>query len=511
MLAKGFKTPSRTGLRIATASAGLLLLAACSISEAVHVRKGISPHYADDNVRFRTTYYFRSVDFCEPTETEDEANYTFGGRLPASAEQVFIRKKKISRVLKDTLYRFTMTGKASPLTKVRFESGTLKSWQIDPFGASVAFDKDNNRFYWKSQDSTQADARISEIVEDVRRLAALGNEMRANDNEPAAVAIDNLITTRLAALQAVQAGEAPLILVQAVAARLRGTSSAAVTSVEKIAIDLKVTETKPPAPAADDTSPTAQQAEVLKSIALQLDAVGKEIVWLVAVEKKAKENTAAAAKALEDEIAKQPKPAAPPASPTPPAAAASQPGEPPAPVAAPTTAVKAETLGTPETPEIKKLKDAKTEADKALQQVTAALTRARSAEASLKLYKTQLENGRLAQASPQETGECAPGARFGRGFQLIGPEGVQTFNQEDRLIMAMSSSATPILSALSELSGRVLRQEAGRSDRLLPLVQEQVRISKAEQALPLIESKPAGELKAAVEAVMNKLMSGDGQ
>jgi hypothetical protein len=517
MLAEGFTTPSRAGLRIAAASAGLLLLTACSISEAVHVRKGISPQYADDNVRFRTTYYFRSVDFCEPAEEADEANYTFGGRLPPSDEQVFIRKSRISRVLKDTLYRFTMTGKASPLSKVRFESGTLKNWQIDPFGASVAFDEDNNRFYWKSQASTQSDARISEIVEDVRRLSALGREMRDNENEPAAVAIDNLITTRLAALQTLHPGEAPLTLVQAVAARLRGTSSDAVKGVEELAGKLEVTETPPASPKAEETSPTAQQAAILASLTSQLTSVGKEIAWLEIVENKAKDKLAAAAKALEDEKAKQPNTTTPPAETPPPAPAATtntggqQPAEPPAPAAAPTTVVTSQPLDGAGNETLSKLEEARKNAEDNLRKVKDALDRARSAEAGLKLYKAQLENGQLAQATPQETGDCAPGARFGRGFQLIGPEGVQTFNQDDRLIMAMSSSATPILSALSELSGRMLRQEAGRSDRLLPLVQEQVRISRAENSLTLVESKPTGELKAAIEEVIRQLKAGDGQ
>ena len=42
----------------------------------------------------------------------------------------------------DSLYRFRMTGKASTIGKtIKFESGTLKSYQIDPYGASVIYDR----------------------------------------------------------------------------------------------------------------------------------------------------------------------------------------------------------------------------------------------------------------------------------------------------------------------------------------------------------------------------------
>ena len=49
--------------------ATLLLLPAlatgCSVSRSMRVRSGEDPVYRDDDVRFRTTYYFRVFDACE--------------------------------------------------------------------------------------------------------------------------------------------------------------------------------------------------------------------------------------------------------------------------------------------------------------------------------------------------------------------------------------------------------------------------------------------------------------
>ncbi|WP_139063205.1 hypothetical protein [Vibrio nigripulchritudo] len=49
-------------------------------------------------------------------------------------------------MLSDTLYRFTLTGKASAWSNVKFEAGTLLASQIDPFSSTVTFNKNTNKF-----------------------------------------------------------------------------------------------------------------------------------------------------------------------------------------------------------------------------------------------------------------------------------------------------------------------------------------------------------------------------
>ena len=116
-----------------------LLLSACTVPEHMEVRSGTDPRNQDDDVRFRTTYYFRVFDVCPAAKDGSQADR----RVPDT----------------DSLYRFRMTGKASALfVKVHFESGTLKSYEIDPFGAAVVFNPSTGRYQYKSQRQLEEEA-----------------------------------------------------------------------------------------------------------------------------------------------------------------------------------------------------------------------------------------------------------------------------------------------------------------------------------------------------------------
>lgn len=130
-----------------------LLLSACGIPESMDVRAGIDPRNRDDNVRFRTTYYFRVFDLCM---NADGTTVNKGPQL-------------------DSLYRFRMTGKASSLfSKVRFEAGTLHKSEIDPFGAAIEYDDQLGRFKFTSQQATEEKVnREANYAELDRRLKIL--------------------------------------------------------------------------------------------------------------------------------------------------------------------------------------------------------------------------------------------------------------------------------------------------------------------------------------------------
>lgn len=70
-----------------------------------------------------------------------------------------------------------------------------------------------------------------------------------------------------------------------------------------------------------------------------------------------------------------------------------------------------------------------------------------------------------------------------RGFQILGPEGWRTFKQDERLLLALSTSGKPLISTMQELSGRVLDNQPIEAELLLPLVQEDLRISLAGREL----------------------------
>ena len=130
-----------------------LLVGGCSVPESMGVRSGADPRHQDDNVRFRTTYYFRVFDVCR--DATGRAGSSGAPRL-------------------DSLYRFRMTGKASAFfSKVRFESGILHKTEIDPFGATVVLDEKLGRPRFVSRGETDKAARRNERYEEIERLTKL--------------------------------------------------------------------------------------------------------------------------------------------------------------------------------------------------------------------------------------------------------------------------------------------------------------------------------------------------
>ena len=80
---------------------------------------------------------------------------------------------------------------------------------------------------------------------------------------------------------------------------------------------------------------------------------------------------------------------------------------------------------------------------------------------------------------------CSIGEHRRRGFQIMGPEGMRPFDQDQRLILAMHTSAEPLIETLSEYSARILQPPVNSSEQLLPLVREANRTMEARRALDL--------------------------
>lgn len=117
------------------------IMTGCYVPEAYQVVNSINPEYEDQDVRFRTTYYLRVFDLCR---VDEDGKY---GKYDRSTAQFVHRTAGRYRILKDSLYRFRMTGQSQAFhNDVHFESGTLRDYQIDPFGRSVEFDEKLKRF-----------------------------------------------------------------------------------------------------------------------------------------------------------------------------------------------------------------------------------------------------------------------------------------------------------------------------------------------------------------------------
>ena len=93
-----------------------------------------------------------------------------------------------------------------------------------------------------------------------------------------------------------------------------------------------------------------------------------------------------------------------------------------------------------------------------------------------------------------------------RGFQILGPEGWRTFNPDERLIMAMSSSGEPLISVMKEVATRMLEKEVSPSERLLPLVEERLTVSQIERSIDAKGAKiEETDSSAIVQGVLDSL------
>ena len=397
----------RRNMRGGAVVAAAVWLAACTVPEHMEVHKGTDPQNADENVRFRTTYYFRVFDYCASPGQEN-------------ADRPF------RQIGVDSLFRFRMTGKANALaTKVKFESGTLKSWQIDPFGATVIYDKEMGQFRYQSQEESQAMARrklAKDAIADLMKIRTGLSDKSGVVQPDYDTKIKTGVGTALDEL-AKSLPTTPGIVsdASAIGRKAKGfiefmnkPSDGGTISLHDETFTLKNT------PAADKPEEIAIGADLPTTLAN-----------IVAALKKSK--YARIGRVTYDSNGKN---------------------------------LLIVTYGT-EGPQGNEF------------------TLAASAASNAKVSGKTLEG-------VEKSGPCPKNFEVRRGFQLLGPQGVSTFNQDDRLIMAMATSAQPLIGTLNEISSRVLEQAPAASATLLPLVEERLRISEAQRLLQAKDTKTFG-------------------
>ncbi len=160
-----------------------LTICACStfgdVPTALRVEEGAEPEFQDEQVRFRTTYYFRIVDSCRVedglvTEMGEDGATKENDSYLAHLGLFQGRNRGLLRIVNDSFYRFRMTGKASALfAKIHFESGILRAEQIDPFGSSVKFNQNEGVFQVESASTFRERARREEIRKEIISLKNL--------------------------------------------------------------------------------------------------------------------------------------------------------------------------------------------------------------------------------------------------------------------------------------------------------------------------------------------------
>lgn len=85
---------------------------------------------------------------------------------------------------------------------------------------------------------------------------------------------------------------------------------------------------------------------------------------------------------------------------------------------------------------------------------------------------------------------CPKGYQARKGFQIWGPEGWREFNQNERLIMAMSTTAEPLIGSLQRVA-RMQRMASGDGAAIYLLVGEQT--GRTEEAVEAVEACKADQ------------------
>lgn len=445
------------------------LVSDCEAPQHTKVRRGLDPENQDTDVRFRTKYYFRIFDACARPSV-GESTKSFGIQAPFAEAP-----GQNARIITDSLYRFRMTGKANALAnKIRFESGTLRKEEIDPFGATISFKQTAGQPRFRSRAATEALARREDAERNLEKLLRIytniedqigGKDGKSNPEAVKAMreTVQKQIQGELAALVTPAGNQAARELSGTgnVFSRLADSSRVLVEEVNATAADIKAksdaasSAADPAAPAGGGQKPSVKPADVVK----QLQELPKLLAKLRVNRDGAHKALQGLAKTLRagDDVL----------------------------ITDALKVLKDEKLDPlsvvdPTNFDIAQAKKGADEAKKIAEKA------AKVADAATKTLNT-LERNLNRQLSGSGTQSCGAGSELRRGFQVLGPEGWKTFDQDERLIMAMTSSAKPLIGTLQQLSSQVLKQEANSSDQLLPLVKEQLRISEAQRALLRVE------------------------
>lgn len=420
-----------------------VLLVACARPPSATVGEGGAPFHVDKDVAFRTTYYFRVFDYCVARKLKNR-----------KFEEVVVP-------LTDSLYRFRMTGKANTLiSDVKFESGTLKTWEIDPFGAKVEYDPESRRVRVISPREVAADARRAAIMRDFREILSLYDQLSKR----------RLVNNKIATTPKPSVPSTPNEKIQGKNKNKEETIPGKVLTALETELQRKIEQlgripsgpndddfqstTRARIPLSDEQKSALLKNEVKKVVAAMLPEAGEETIKSIV-----NAGFGVGSSTLDR----------------------SDPGRPGFVERATGVTIR------------KALLNKKLVQDSKAQSILKAFKDGNEVDnniASLmKTVSARLKQSerylweRFAQGGQPPSIQCPKDAPVRRGFQVLGPEGWRTFDQDERLLLAMSASAQPLISTLKDLSNRVLNARDNPEAELLPIAQEQKRLAQSEREL----------------------------
>ena len=410
-----------------------MTLSACSTPSHNQVRIGSDPYHEDDSVAFRTTYYFRVFDYCAVKRTADG------------------RRILVPKI--DSLYRFRMTGKGSTLLQnVKFESGTLRSHEIDPFGARIVRDSNTGQLRFQSQRETEESFEQEANFAKFTRLLRLYESLQEKiDKTPGSIpqsTLDVLQTSMEKSLQAysgaiaAKVDRAPRYRVSNISANTDETSE-----INQITFDLEM----------------LHPYRGTYSVDMSYDENGNVRSFNIG------EGTShVGGQAILPSLNLVPIPSSfAPESSAPPTFIIHFRGN-----------FEAVTRL-----HVHQMSPADVEASESGNMTTVSVGATDVLDTGPYAHTdTQNTFQIMARAQPDEI-QCPEGAPTRQGFQILGPEGWRTFNQDERLVMAMTTDSQPLISTLKGISSRALNAQSSPSNVLLPISEARRKLGDAQQVL----------------------------
>ncbi|MEX5217259.1 MAG: hypothetical protein NW701_05485 [Nitrospira sp.] len=466
------------------------------------IDSGVEPRYQDRDVRFRTTYYFRVFDICDVLDEDGRI-----GNYETVGHSFTQRRKGTYKILNDSLYRFRMTGKASAaFQNIVFESGTLRAEQIDPFGSSIDYDGERRKFQVRSASENKQIQQRSSIYAEVRSLYSLRNEADRNSHEEGKERIGGLILEQLEKL-AEKSGVAGPVSMAVLAATTRESVLRAIEDVTQELALVAPDEVKQlhnatallKKPIGED--PLFMAADDLKLNVDSLINSFNNVLSVIerAIEEQEKQNREqdakkrlqgsestvdplseairermdAAVDLLKEERKKER------------SGKVVEPRDPEQKnrdldkankeLVAKSDAVKRERDKLNRIPKLRESKG-KIEAD---------IYRLMRAKSILDLPPEAMRAKAQSDVSMRNPASaCGDGKPSRRGFQVLGPEGFRSFDQDERLVMALSIDSKPVISMLQQFSDQRFRggmAHTGVSAAAVALEQE--RLESTQQTL----------------------------
>lgn len=90
----------------------------------------------------------------------------------------------------------------------------------------------------------------------------------------------------------------------------------------------------------------------------------------------------------------------------------------------------------------------------------------------------------LVSTGSRPTGQCPPGQTASRGFLIFGPEGWRTFDQNERLILAMYSDSSPLINTLSKYSDKLSQARLAKPNSQKAYSEELLDVTQKIAGLP---------------------------